>query len=298
MIGGFDGTSNTLAARDYDIPVSGTMAHSFIQNYEDELTAFQIFARHRPDNCILLVDTYDTLRSGLPNAIKVGQEMEQKGQKLLGIRLDSGDLAYLAKEARKMLDQAGLNYVKIAASNQLDEYVIRSLISQGAPIDIYGVGTNLVTGQPDANLDGVYKLCFSDGKPRIKFSENIQKMNLPHHKQVFRVLNDDGTFHGTEAIGLYDEKSVDKMYHPFDEIKQLSLEEFAMKPLLKQVMNNGRRIAPKASWQKAKFFHQNQMEKLPQEYKRFDNPHIYKIGISERLKAERDRLIEAHVSQY
>lgn len=295
MIGGFDGTSNTLAGRDYEIPVSGTMAHSFIQNYEDELQAFRIFADLRPENCILLVDTYNTLRSGVPHAIQVAKEMEQKGNKLLGIRLDSGDLAYLARESRKMLDEAGLEYVKIAASNQLDEYVIRSLISQEAPIDIYGVGTNLVTGNPDANLDGVYKLCYSNGHPRIKFSENIQKMNLPHQKQVFRILNADGSFYGADAVGLSDETTVDRMHHPFDEINQLSLEGFSMIPLLHQVMKGGNRITDPVSWRESKNFHQEQLKKLPQEYKRFDNPHIYKIGISTLLKTERDRLIEAHL---
>jgi|SRR5690554_4930207 len=296
MVGGFDGTSNTIAGRDYGIPVSGTMAHSFIQNYEDELRAFQTFARHRPENCILLVDTYNTLRSGVPNAIKVGLEMEKQGQRLYGIRLDSGDLAYLAKESRKMLDEAGLDYVKISASNQLDEYIIRSLISQEAPIDVYGVGTNLVTGNPDANLDGVYKLCYSAGKPRIKFSENIAKMNLPHQKQVFRVLQKDGTFFGADAITLSDEKRVDKMFHPIDDIKQLELDKFEMVPLLHKVMENGHRIGQRGTWQDARAYHLAQLEKLPQEYKRFDFPHIYKIGISEKLKAERSRLIEEHIS--
>ena len=202
MVGGFDGTSNVLAARDFDIPASGTMAHSFIQSYDEEIEAFRDFAEVRPQNCVFLVDTYDTLSSGVPNAIKVAKEMEEKGEKLLAIRLDSGDLAYLARESRKLLDEAGLQYVKIAASNQLDEYVIRSLLEQDAPIDILGVGTNLVIGSPDAALDGVYKLSFSDGKPRIKISESIVKVTLPHRKQVFRVRDKQGKCIGADVVGL------------------------------------------------------------------------------------------------
>src|SRR5690606_10494920 len=147
--------------------------------------AFRDFAETHPKNAILLVDTYDTLKSGVRNAIKVGKEMESRGHKLKGIRLDSGDLAYLARRSRQMLDEAGLDYVKISASNQLDEHLIKSLIDQEAPIDIFGVGTSLVTGKPDAALDGVYKLSFYRDKPRIKLSETIAKITLPHRKQVY-----------------------------------------------------------------------------------------------------------------
>src|SRR5699024_4819114 len=153
IIGGFDSTSNVYAAEKYDLPCEGTMAHSFVQLYGDELTAFRKFAASQPDRSLFLVDSYDGLKSGLPNAIKVTREMESRGHRLRVIRLDSGDLSFIAGKARKMLDKAGLSYVKIAASNQLDEFVIRSLRQQNAPIDIYGVGTSLVTGQPDAALD-------------------------------------------------------------------------------------------------------------------------------------------------
>src|SRR5512133_880360 len=163
-IGGFDGTSNVKAGLDYGIPVSGTMAHSFIESYDDELSAFMHFAEIQPHDCVLVVDTYDTLNSGLPNAITVARKMEEKGFHLSGIRLDSGDLAYLSKESRKRLDSEGLDYVKIAVSNQLDEFIIKSLIEQQAPIDVFGVGTSLVTGHPDAALDGVYKLSVANGK--------------------------------------------------------------------------------------------------------------------------------------
>lgn len=294
MIGGFDGTSNTMAGRDYGIPVSGTMAHSFVQNFDEEITAFRKFAEGRPDDCVLLVDTYDTLKSGVPNAIKVGQEMEEKGHRLKGIRLDSGDLAYLAKKSREMLDEAGLDYVKIAASNQLDEHVIKSLLDQKAPIDLFGVGTQLVTGQPDAKLDGVYKLSYSQKKPRIKLSENVEKTNLPHHKQVFRTYGEDGKFWGADAIGLHEEETVEKMYHPYEEHKSLSLEGKEMESLMHKVMEKGKRLEPPKNWKEIREFNQERMEKLPFEYKRFDNPHIYKVGISELLKEERDKLIDEY----
>ncbi|MEO8932842.1 MAG: nicotinate phosphoribosyltransferase, partial [Xanthomarina sp.] len=202
-IGGFDSTSNVKAAEDYNIPCSGTMAHSFIQSYEDELQAFRDFAKYRPKNCVLLVDTYNSLKSGLPNAIIVAKEMEKEGEQLLGVRLDSGDLAYLSKKTREILDAANLEYVKIVASNQLDEFVIKSLKEQGAPIDIFGVGTNLVTGNPDAALGGVYKLSEIDGEPRIKLSENIEKVSLPFRKQVYRMFDKNGMFYGADAVGLF-----------------------------------------------------------------------------------------------
>jgi nicotinate phosphoribosyltransferase len=214
VIGGFDSTSNVRAARDFGLAASGTMAHSFIQSWPDERTAFRRFAEGRPDNCVLLVDTYDTLNSGVPNAIGVAKEMEKRGHRLKGIRLDSGDLAYLARKSRSMLDEAGLQYVKISASNQLDEYVIKSLLEQQAPIDVFGVGTSLVTGQPDAALDGVYKLAMVDDQPLIKLSENVSKITLPHKKQVWRVLDDHGHFLGADAVGLVPEEDIQLMHHP------------------------------------------------------------------------------------
>src|SRR5690606_16657111 len=158
------------------------------------------------NDCVLLVDSYDTLKSGLPNAIQVGKEMEDEGKRLGGIRLDSGDLAYLAKQSRKMLDEAGLHYVKIAASNQLDEFVIKSLLEQQAPIDTFGVGTNLVTGSPDSALDGVYKLSASAGKPRLKISESFSKVTIPHKKQVYRLSNEKGELIGADAIVMREEE--------------------------------------------------------------------------------------------
>ncbi|MDX9785698.1 MAG: nicotinate phosphoribosyltransferase [Desulfobacterales bacterium] len=293
IIGGFNATSNVRAGRDYNIAVSGTMAHSFIQSYDAELTAFRHFAASRADDCVLLVDTYDTLASGVPNAIIVGLEMKQQGRQLKGIRLDSGDLAYLSKKARRMLDDAGLDDVKIAASNQLDEYLIKSLLDQKAPIDLFGVGTSLVTGQPDAALDGVYKLAYADAKPRIKLSESIEKITLPHRKQVFRLRTGTDLL-GADVVALLEETEIAHMHHPFDPLKSLAIGAYPKESLLHKVMEKGRRIAPPRSVHEIARYSQNRLDELPDEYKRFENPHIYKIGISDGLKKERDRLIAEH----
>ena len=291
IIGGFSGTSNVIAAKDFDISVSGTMAHSFIQSYEDELKAFRAFAEGRPKNCVLLVDTYDTLKSGLPNAIKVAKEMEERGEKLLAIRLDSGDLAYLAKESRKMLNNAGLEYVKIAASNQLDEYVIKSLLEQQAPIDIFGVGTNLVTGNPDAALDGVYKLTESHGKPRIKISENLSKVTIPHKKQVFRLVTPDGDFLGADAVVMREEVEVGRIFDPMGTLKSMDIKNYNREEVLHTVMKDGKRNEDKRDLKEIADFTRGRLERLPLEYKRFNNPHIYKVGISKKLKEEREQLL-------
>lgn len=292
IIGGFNGTSNVIAGKDFDIPVSGTMAHSFIQSFDDELSAFRHFAKERPTDCVLLVDTYNTLDSGIPNAVTVAKEMEERGHKLLAVRLDSGDLAYLAKKTRNLLDAAGLDYVKIAASNQLNEYVIKSILEQEGPIDIFGVGTNLVTGSPDAALDGVYKLSWSGGKPRIKISESITKTTLPHKKQVFRIKDEHGKCIGANAIGLHSETHVDTMYHPFEPTKHMALKNFTQEPLLKTVMNNGKMLVPKRTLAEIAAYSKERLSEVPIEYKRFDNPHVYKIGISEALLGERDTLVQ------
>lgn len=292
FIGGFNATSNVLAARDYQIPVSGTMAHSFIESYDDELSAFNSFAEVNPGECTLVVDTYDTLNSGLPNAIATAKKMEESGFRMGGIRLDSGDLAYLSKECRKRLDDAGLNYVKIAVSNQLDEYIIKSLIDQHAPIDVFGVGTSLVTGYPDAALDGVYKLAFANGKPRIKLSENVGKITLPYKKQVYRIADSEDKFIGADVIAIAGEQDVEVMHHPMYPLKSLSLAGHKKEPLLHKVMENGVRLNPSLSPGEVALYSRQRLMRLPDEYKRFDNPHIYKVGISKRLQAERDRLIE------
>ncbi len=291
VIGGFNATSNTRAGLDFNIPVSGTMAHSFIQSYDDELEAFRDFAAVHADNCVLLVDTYDTLKSGVPNAITVGKEMKERGEQLKGIRLDSGDLAYFAKESRKLLDAAGLDDVKIAASNQLDEYVIKSLNDQGAPIDLFGVGTSLVTGSPDGALDGVYKLAYANKAPRIKLSENTGKITLPDQKRVFRLVNDDGSWAGIDAVALKSEEDFQIIHHPFEYGKSMKIDCYRKEDLLVRVMENGKRTAEKQSLEKIAAYSMERLSLLPDEYKRFENPHIYKVGLSLALKELRDQMI-------
>jgi nicotinate phosphoribosyltransferase len=287
--GGFDSTSNALAAQRFGMKAVGTMAHSFVQSYEDELTAFRKFAEAHPQNCTLLVDTYDTLKSGVRNAIIVAKELAQKGGQLQAIRLDSGDLAYLSKKCRQVLDSEGLQSVQIVVSNQLDENVIKSLLDQHAPIDMFGVGTSIAAGQPDAALDGVYKLNQVNGTPRIKLSENLQKITLPGKKQVYRYTDENGFF-SADAIVSWNDPAPGKMVHPFDPEKYIILDPAYAQPLLHKVMENGKKIIPSQSPQEVAAYCSKQLQQLPEEHKRFNNPHIYKIGISEPLQLLRNDL--------
>lgn len=289
VIGGFESTSNVLAAKIFNLNAVGTMAHSFIQSYDDELTAFRKYAESHPDNTVLLIDTYNTLESGLPNAIIVAKELEKAGYKLKGIRLDSGDLAYLSKVVRQKLDDEGLIYVKIVVSNQLDERVIKSLLEQQAPIDIFGVGTNLVTGNPDSALDGVFKLSMCGDKSRLKVSENLSKVTLPGLKKIIRYTDSNGYLQA-DAIALKDEEQIEKMFHPFDKEKSKKLTGLKANNLTKLVVEKGK---PKIKIEDAETIREkvkDNLLRLPSEYKRFEYPHIYKVGISEKLMKLRDEL--------
>lgn len=290
IIGGLNGTSNVYSGLLFGLDVSGTMAHSWIQSFENELTAFRTYAKYYPDSTVLLVDTYDTLKSGLPNAIKVAKELETDGHQLKAIRLDSGDLAYLSKNARKKLDKAGLKYVKIAASNQLDEYLIKSLNEQKAPIDLFGVGTKLITAYDNPALDGVYKLSSVADKPTLKISENVEKITLPSSKQVIRYLNNDGTFY-CDGIFLSDEESSESIQHPHFPSKTTSTKGFEATELLHTVVDNGRLRISLPSAQESAAYAKSRLKKLSPEHRRFDNPHVYKVGISKKLGELRDQLI-------
>jgi nicotinate phosphoribosyltransferase len=292
IIGGFDGTSNVYSSQRFDIPAGGTMAHSWIQSFDDELTAFRTYAKYYPDNTILLVDTYDTLGMGVPNAIKVAKELEENGHKLKGVRLDSGDLAYFSRQTRSMLDNAGLQYVKIAASNQLDERVIASLKTQEAPIDIFGVGTRLVTGHDSPALDGVYKLASIDDEPKLKISENIEKISLPGKKKIFRYINDDESFYG-DAILLDEEQILERMHHPTFPAKKSTLNSRNYEEVLKPAVLNGEISNSLPTVKEIAAHCKNRLSKLHREYKRFDNPHIYKVGISTKLMESRDLLMNS-----
>ena len=290
VIGGCETTSNVYAAWRFGLRPAGTMAHSYIESHGDELEAFRRYSESHPEGCIFLVDTYDTLRSGIPNAILAAKEMEGRGRRLYAVRLDSGDLAYLAKQARRMLDEAGLGYVKIVASNLLDEHVIRSLLEQGAPIDLFGVGTRLATGAPDAALDGVYKLAEVGGDPRLKLSETLAKTTLPGRKKIIRYSDRQGFFRA-DAIALEDEAGVGLMVHPFEPDKSLRLADLRGEALLAKVAENGERLAVPESVDQIAEYARGRLASLPVEHTRFENPHIYKVGLSERLAGLRNDLV-------
>ena len=291
IIGGVEATSNVYSSFVHGTKASGTMAHSWIQSFEDELTAFRKYAEYYPENCILLVDTYDTLGSGVPNAIKVAKELEEKGYQLKGIRLDSGDLAYFSRKARKQLDDAGLEYVKIAVSNQLDERLIKSLLTQNAPIDLFGVGTRLVTGHDTPALDGVYKLSSVNDEPKLKVSENIEKITLPGKKKVLRYTDEEGNFYG-DGIMLDEESNPDTIYHPYYPAKHATVTSFDAEPLLHPIVEDGEQLIELPSPSESATYAKQRLGKLNAEHKRFDNPHIYKVGISEKLMDLRDKLTQ------
>ena len=290
IIGGANSTSNTYAAFNYGIPVSGTQAHAWVQSFEKEIDAFRQYAEINPDTTVLLVDTYNTLKSGIPNAIIIAKELEQKGHKLVGIRLDSGDLAYLSKKGREMLDAADLSYIQMFASNQLNEYVIKSLNEQGARIDGYGVGTELVTGNDTGALDGVYKLVENNSKPCLKVSENVEKMTLPGVKKVIRYYDKEGKFF-RDGILLTDEENTNKLYHPFHSHKTTELDDCTSEVLNQLVMENGKILIPEQTPSEINAYLQKRFAQLPDEHKRFISPHIYKVGVSEKVLNLKNELL-------
>ncbi len=298
IIGGAYGTSNTLAADIYGITPIGTMAHSWIQAFENELEAFRKYVEVYPENAVLLIDTYDTLHSGLPNAIQVAKELEAQGKKLKGVRIDSGDMAYLSREVRKKLDAEGLDYVKIISSNSLDEFIIRSLNLQNARIDSYGVGTKLVTSYQCPALDGVYKLSVFDGKPRLKISEDIAKISLPGRKELWRIYDENGFFY-RDAIVLNEEniQEIDRIYHPDYEFKNTEILGLKKEKLRSIVMENGTAKPVETDLKSISDYRRKRLEKLYPESKRFENPHIYKVGVSKKLFDLRKNLIRQNLNK-
>jgi nicotinate phosphoribosyltransferase len=294
FIGGAAGTSNTRAAKEYGIPAMGTHAHSWIQSFESEYEAFSAYARLYPSSTTLLVDTYDTLTSGMPNAIRVAREMEARGTKLGAIRLDSGDMAYLSKKARSLLDEAGLGYVKIVASNQLDEHLIESLLDQQAPIDVFGVGTRMICSYDQPALDGIYKMGCIDGTPTIKFSENPEKINRPGKKKVIRYLDNRGKFL-IDALMLDDEQetAIDMIRNPTIEFHTTAVDRARMQAdaVFFPVVRGGKLVAGFPSLQATQAFARERFALLPGEHKRFANPHVYRVGLSEKLYQLRQELI-------
>ena len=296
IIGGCKGTSNVLAGQMFDVPVLGTHAHSWIMSFPDEYTAFSEYARLYPSACILLVDTYDTLKSGVPNAIRVFTKMRDAGIPLTyyGIRMDSGDLAYLSKEVRKMLDAAGFTDAVISASNDLDEYLIESLKLQGAAISSWGVGTNLITSKDNPAFGGVYKLAAiqnHDGSftPKIKLSENIEKVTNPGNKTVYRIYDKRSGKIKADLICLigetFDEKQSLKLFDPNAPWKKTTLAggSYTMKELLVPIFQNGECIYESPSVMEIQQFCSQQKETIWEETKRFVNPQEIYVDLSDKL---------------
>lgn len=302
MIGGCVGTSNVLTGKMFDIPVLGTHGHSWVMSFDSELEAFRAYADTYPDACLLLVDTYDTIRQGIPNAITVFKELRAKRHEPLGIRIDSGDLAYLSKKARAMLDEAGFPNATITASSDLDEEVIFDLRAQGAKIDTWGVGTRLITSQNAPSLGGVYKLSALEKNgemiPKIKLSENKGKITNPGYKKVLRIYDKAKHKALADLICLdeeqYDETKPLTIFDPVDTWKKLRLTNYTLRELLVPVFVRGKQVYHSPCLQDICAYAKQEMQTLWEEYKRLTKPHLYKVDLSEQLYELKQALIEAH----
>lgn len=301
VIGGCSSTSNVLCGQLFGTEVRGTHAHSWVMSFENELEAFRAYARCFPDSCMLLVDTFDTLKSGVPNAITVFRELREQGHtKNLGIRLDSGDLAYLSKQARIMLDEAGFEDVKIFASSDLDEYVIRELKIEGAKIDSWGVGTRLITSGDYPVLGGVYKLSaeVENGVvfPKIKLSDNPIKTTNPGYKKVFRLYSKHNDFALADVIALESEFIDDsrplKLYHPEERYKSVVLVDFYVRELLEPIFINGEQVYDAPSIDEICEYARGEINHFWDEYKRLLNPQVYKVDLSDNLYALKQSMIK------
>lgn len=293
FIGGVNNSACTIADIRYGVPAGGTMAHSWIMMFDDEYTAFKKYCEIYPENSTLLVDTYDVLKSGVPNAIKVFKEvLLPKGITKCAIRLDSGDLAYLTRKARKMLDDAGLPFCKIVVSNSLDEVIIRDLLNQGAQIDSFGVGERLITSKSDPVFGGVYKISAiedDDGTivPRIKVSENIAKITNPHYKKVYRLYDKVNGKALADLICMYDERIDEnkplEIFDPDYTWKRKTLTNFKAIELQKPVFKKGKCVYPRYTTDQIRDYCAAQLELQWDEVKRFENPHKYYVDLSQKL---------------
>ena len=303
VIGGCDSTSNVLAGKMFNIPVSGTHAHSWVMNFKDEYTAFMEYAKIYPDNALFLVDTYDTLNQGVPNAIKVFDWLKSNGHKPRGIRLDSGDLAYLSKKAREMLDKAGHTETIICASGDLDEYSINSLKNQGAKINLWGVGTRLITSSDMPALSGVYKLVAiidKDGNviPKIKLSNNTAKITNPGFKDICRVYDKTTGKAEADFVFLRGEKEIDTskplvLTHPTERWKKIMFENYELRTLQVEVIKDGKLVYNLPTLNEIKEYAQKELESFWDEYKRLDRPHLYKVDLSDGLYELKREMIES-----
>ena len=292
-IGGCAGTACTISDREFGVKALGTMAHSWVQLFDSELDAFCAYAREYPDNCTLLVDTYNVLKSGIPNAIEAfKREVLPRGFRPKGIRIDSGDITYLTRKARKMLDEAGFEDCAIVASNSLDEYIIRDMLIQGAEIDSFGVGERLITASSNPVFGGVYKLCAVENEkgeliPKIKISENVAKVTIPGAKKLWRLYDNETGKAIADLITLEDETVDDsKPYELFDRDftwKRKIVENYTAKPLLQKIFDKGKCVYSYPTIDYIKNYCKEQVDTLWDEVLRFENPHNYYVDLSQKL---------------
>ena len=291
-IGGCGGTACVLSDKLFGVPATGTMAHSWVQMFDTELEAFEEYCRVYPDSTTLLVDTYNVLKSGVPNAIKAFDNvLKPLGKRPVGIRLDSGDIAYLSVEARKMLDEAGYPDCKIVASNSLDEHIIADLLNQGAKIDLFGVGERLITASSEPVFGGVYKLCAVEEngeiKPKIKISENVAKITNPHYKKLYRIFDNKTGKAEADLICVFDEKIDEskplELFDPDYTWKRKTMTDFTAKELQVPVFLNGKRVYNSPNIASIKSYCAEQLGTMWDSVLRFENPHRYYVDLSEKL---------------
>lgn len=301
-IGGADATATVIADELYGIPAIGTMAHSWIQFFDTEYDAFKAYAEVYPDNCTLLIDTYDILKSGVVNAIKVAKDvLIPMGKRLKGVRIDSGDLAYFSKKLRKILDAEGMSDCKIVVSNSIDEYLIKSLQKQGAKIDSYGVGERMITSKSDPVFGGVYKLAAVQNDkgefvPKIKISENVEKITNPGRKKLWRIYSRETGYGLADLLTLYDEEvDVSKPYPYVDPIKpwkKMKFENVDVKELQVSVFENGKLVYDKPALKEIKDYVSYQLDKLVwEEEQRYENPHIHYVDLSKKLYEVKESML-------
>ena len=292
-IGGCNGTACTISDQLFGVKAGGTMAHAWVQMHDTEYEAFKIYAQMYPHNCTLLVDTYNTLKSGVPNAIRVFNEvLKPLGITKCGIRLDSGDMTYLSRKARQMLDEAGWTECQISVSNSLDEYIIQDILRQGAKIDLFGVGERLITAKSEPVFGGVYKLVAvekEDGTvlPKIKISENVGKITTPHYKKLYRFFGRDTGKAIADYLCVYDETVDDscnmEIFDPDATWKRKNVYNFEAKELQVPIFKNGQLVYTCPSLNEIRTYCLEQVDKLWDEVKRFDNPHTYYVDLSQKL---------------
>lgn len=300
-IGGCSGTACVLADELYGVPATGTMAHSWVQMFDTELEAFESYCRTYPDSTTLLVDTYSVLKSGVPNAIKAFDNvLKPLGKRPKGIRLDSGDIAYLSREARRMLDEAGYPDCKIVASNSLDERIISDLISQGAAIDLFGVGERLITASSEPVFGGVYKLAAVEEKgvitPKIKISENVTKITNPHYKKLYRLYSNKTGKAIADQLCVYDEQ-IDSsqpltIFDPDFTWKKKTITDFTAKELQVPVFQNGELVYNSPKLEDIRSYCAQQLDTLWEEILRFENPHNYYVDLSQKLWNVKHQLLD------